>query len=79
MDEDTITTLQGALERLKSDYQKAKGGNNAARVRARRTLMDIKKIASDGRRLLSAGASENESSEEQGTADEEQKEAINAA
>ena len=46
--------ISEALSRFESDFGKYENGNHSAGVRARKALMEIKKIAADGRKELSA-------------------------
>jgi len=41
--------ISAALARFEEDFPKFENGNHAAGVRARAALMEIKKIAADGR------------------------------
>ena len=56
--------ISEALQRFEEDHAKFEKGNHSAGVRARKALMEIKKIAGDGRKELGAMNPKKRSAEE---------------
>lgn len=44
---DRLDQLQQAIEAIREDYNKAKGGNKAAGTRVRKAMQDIKNMAQE--------------------------------
>lgn len=44
---DHLEKLQHAIEEIREDYNKAKGGNRAAGTRVRKIMQDVKNIAQE--------------------------------
>lgn len=42
---DHLEQLQNAIEEIREDYNKAKGGNRAAGTRVRKVMQDVKNLA----------------------------------
>lgn len=57
--------LSEALARFTEEHDKFEAGNKAAGTRARKALMEIKQIASEGRKEISTAKSSKESQEKE--------------
>lgn len=55
---DRLDKLQQAIEAIREDYNKAKGGNKAAGTRVRKAMQDIKAIAQEIRAEMLEARSE---------------------
>jgi hypothetical protein len=49
---DHLEKLQQAIEEIREDYNKAKGGNRAAGTRVRKIMQDVKNIAQEIRQEM---------------------------
>ncbi|KAA0215391.1 MAG: histone H1 [Leptolyngbya sp. PLA3] len=49
---DRLDQLQQAIEAIREDYNKAKGGNKAAGTRVRKAMQDVKNLAQEIRQEM---------------------------
>jgi hypothetical protein len=68
--------ISAALQRFEEDYTKFENGNKAASTRARKALMEIKNLASEGRKELTAARAPKKESDGNGGPEEPTKSPI---